>query len=365
MVSSISTDGGTRHSTSAIESLPQTATVTRNRAETSIMEKTTTNSGTFVRCFQMEGLSSGVSEVIMASWRPGTKGVYNGTVQRWLEYCRRRGHHTQHPTVSEILDFLPALFAQGLGYRATNSYRSALSSILQVPGVEQIGERNFIYRFMKGVFNLRPPQLRYSKMWNINKVLLYLKGLGRNEDLTLWQLTLKTTMLLSILAGRRIHTLHKLQISKMDISDVGGKVISHITGLTKCSKPSRPNKRIVFRAYTKNKLLCPVACIKEYLHFRAGLVDEKCTQFFKTHGKPLHPISKDTLARWVEEEVIVCASIDVTTFKPHSTIGASTSKAFHLGIPLSDILKQGQWSNAKTFFNFYCREIEKEDDSET
>ena len=136
-------------------------------------------------------------------------------------------------------------------------------------------------------------------------------------------------MLLSILAGRRLHTLHKLETSKMDISDVGGKVISHITGLTKCSKPSRPNKPIVFRAYTENKLLCPVACIKEYLHFRAGLVDEKCTQFFITHGKPHHPISKDTLARWVKE-VMVCAGIDVTTFKPHSTRGASTSKAFHL-----------------------------------
>ena len=96
VVSSISTDVGTRHSTSAIENTPQTATVTRNRVETSTREKTITNSGTFVRCFQMEGLSSGVSEVIMASWRPGTKGVYNRTVQRWLEYCRKRGYHTQH-----------------------------------------------------------------------------------------------------------------------------------------------------------------------------------------------------------------------------------------------------------------------------
>ena len=116
MVPSISTDGGTQHSTSAIESTPQTATVTMNRAEASIMEKTATNSDTFIRCFQMEGLSSGVSEVIMASWRPDTKGVYNRTVQRWLEYCRRRGYHTQHPTASEALDFLHALFAQGLGY---------------------------------------------------------------------------------------------------------------------------------------------------------------------------------------------------------------------------------------------------------
>ena len=195
-------------------------------------------------------------------------------------------------------------------------------------------------------------------------MLLYLKWLGRNEDLTLRQLTLKTAMVSSVLAGRRLHTLHKLEISKMDISDIEGKVICHITGLTKCSKPSRPNKPIVFRAYTENKLLCPVACIKEYLHFRAGLVDEKCTQFFITHSKPHHPISKDTLARLVKE-VMVCAGIDATIFKPHSTRGASTSKAFHLGIPLSDILKQGQWSNAKTFFDFYCREIEKEDDSET
>ena len=93
-------------------------------------------------------------------------------------------------------------------------------------------------------------------------------------------------------------------------------------------------------------------------------MDEKCTQFFITHSKPHHPISKDTLARLVKE-VMVCAGIDATIFKLHSTRGASTSKAFHLGIPLSDILKQGQWSNAKTFFNFYCREIEKEDDSET
>ena len=93
-------------------------------------------------------------------------------------------------------------------------------------------------------------------------------------------------------------------------------------------------------------------------------MDEKCTQFFITHEKPLHPISKDTLARWAEE-VMVCASIDVTTFKSHSTRGASTSKVFHLGILLSYILKQGQWSNAKTFFNFYCREIEEEDGSET
>ena len=80
--------------------------------------------------------------------------------------------------MSEVLD-LHALLAQGLGYSAINSHRSALSSILQVPGVEQIGEHVLFSRIMKGVFNLQSPQPRYSN------VLIYLKRIGRNEDLNL------------------------------------------------------------------------------------------------------------------------------------------------------------------------------------
>ena len=64
---------------------------------------------------------------------------------------------------------------------------------------------------MKSVFNLQVPTATYSKMWDINKVVINLKGLGRNEDLTLRQLTLKIAILLSILAGRRLYTLRKLE----------------------------------------------------------------------------------------------------------------------------------------------------------
>ena len=167
MVPTISKDGGTWHSTSVTESTPQTATITRNMAELSIMEQTTTNSGTFVRCVQMEGLSSGVSEVIMASWRPGRKVVYNRAVQRWLEYCGRWGYHPQHTTLKDVLDFLHAFFTQGLGYSDINSHRSALSSILQVPGLRPIGEHVLISQFMKGVYSLWSPHRRYSEMWDI------------------------------------------------------------------------------------------------------------------------------------------------------------------------------------------------------
>ena len=68
----------------------------------------------------------------------------------------------------------------------------------------QLGEHLLVSRFMKGFFHLRPPQPRYIKTWDIDKVLSYLKSLGPNDSLRLTQLTLKTAALLTILGGLKL-----------------------------------------------------------------------------------------------------------------------------------------------------------------
>jgi len=65
--------------------------------------------------------------------------------------------------------------------------------------------------------------------------------------MTFKQLTLKTASLLTILAGRGLHTLHMLDTSTLDFVPGEGKIICHIAGLTKCKTPKHPNKEIVFR----------------------------------------------------------------------------------------------------------------------
>ena len=72
------------------------------------------------------------------------------------------------------------------------------------------------------------------------------------------------------------------------------------------------------------------------------------SSFFITYGKPHHPASKDTLARWVKEAMRE-AGINTDIYKPHSTRSASNSKVFSMGVPLKEVLKRGQWSNATTF----------------
>ena len=54
------------------------------------------------------------------------------------------------------------------------------------------------------------------------------------------------------------------------------------------------------------------------------------------------------------------SGIDTNIFKPNSCRGASTSAAKNEGVPIEQVLKQGQWSNCMTFFKYYYRDIEPE-----
>ena len=121
------------------------------------------------------------------------------------------------------------LYELGLSYSAIGTHQSAIE---EIPSVPKLGEHWLMFRFMKRIFHLRPQQPRYTKTWNVDKVLSYLEGLESNGLLSLKQMTLRIAVLLTILAGRGIQTLHMLTVIRMDQSH--DKVIFHIIRLIKC-----------------------------------------------------------------------------------------------------------------------------------
>jgi hypothetical protein len=62
-----------------------------------------------------------------------------------------------------------------------------------------------------------------------------------------------------------------------------------------------------------------------------------------------------TISRWVRE-FLHQAGVDTEKFKAHSVRGATTSKAKKEGLSVEMIVQKANWSNAKTFQKFYCRE---------
>ena len=106
------------------------------------------------------------------------------------------------------------------------------------PGVPQLGENWLVSRFMKGIFHLRPPQPKYTKTWDVSKVLSYLKSLGPND--TQFEATnIENSSLVDNLSWTTNSCTTMFSVTYMDQSL--DKVIFHVIGLIKCSKPTRPN----------------------------------------------------------------------------------------------------------------------------
>ena len=134
-------------------------------------------------------------------------------------------------------------------------------------------------------------------------------------------------------------------------------VIFQVIGQTKCFKSTKSNQRVVYIAYVKDGLLCPIKCIYAYLAQRSEIVSQDFSEFLITFGKPPRPGSKELLARWVKG-VIGNSGNHTEIFKADSTRVTSNTAAHKLGMPLLEALKSRQWSNAGTFFTYYFREIE-------
>ena len=186
-------------------------------------------------------------------------------------------------------------------------------------------------------------------IWDTDVLLQYLDSLD-NTSL----LTCKTTVLLTILSGQRVSTIHKFRLIQLQLT-TDMAVFNLGNALLKHSKPGRSNPPIVFHRYPHGHCLCPIQTIRDYLQQRTPLAPQT-DEFFLTHRRPYHPASKDPLARWVKE-ILKLSGIDASQYAAHSCCSASSLKAKMSGVPMEQILKCGQWKSTHTFVNFYDKQI--------
>ena len=112
--------------------------------------------------FRHYNVSKEVTEILMASWRPGTQKQYKTYLKKWLEFCSIRKIYYSSSKISETVEFLMTLYNQGLRYSNINPARSALSLILTINNCGNFGSHPLVTRFMKGIYELNKPQLKYT-----------------------------------------------------------------------------------------------------------------------------------------------------------------------------------------------------------
>ena len=271
-----------------------------------------------------------------------------------MYFCSERGSNPFSPPVTCLLDFLAALYRKGLSYSSINSARSAVSSFCAMTFAnEPIGKHCLVKRFMRGVFLLRPSLPRYQVTWPVDKVLHFLERLTVDPGcVDLKQLTLKTVMLLALLSGQRLQSLHLITLQNVTISDSLIKI--RFGDLIKQSRPNYHLHELTFHTFA-NVQLCIVFHLTLYREVTQPLRGNESALFI-SFCRPHKKVSKDTIARWIRT-VMQDSGIDISIFKPHSCRAASVSHANKVGVPLATILRTAGWSSDCTFRKFYNKPI--------
>ena len=279
-------------STSSSMSTTVTLASTRSSPSASTVSKASTVGMQIIRkSLESKNVSGHSADIILASWRSGTQKQYQTYINKWLNYCCERELDSLHPSV---------------------------------------------VRFLKGVFNLRPPVPRYKEVWDVSIVLRFLKTLSPVSSLSLKNLSLKLVMLLSLVTAQRGQTLHLLDVNLMSTYD--SSIVFTFNKPLKQSTPRTQVKPLVLKAYTHDERLCVFSTLKEYLQ-RTETLRVTGSQLLISFQKPHKAVSRDTISRWIRT-VMQLSGTNLDVYKAHSTRAASVSAAHRAQVPVQEILSK-------------------------
>lgn len=285
---------------------------------------------------------------LLVTNRPGISG---------FSWCSREKIDPFQAPVNSILNYLSILFDEGLEYRTINCHCSAISAYHAIVDGKPVGQNPRVCALLSGVFNQRPPQPRYTFVWDVEVVLRYIKSLEKNRILSIIDLSYKLTGLLALSAALRVSAIQHLNIDFMARSE--SSYTFYFNKLHKSWKRGKSPPTVTYQAYPQDTDLCVVKTLDEYIDRTKGWRSTKdFSQLLLSTTAPHKPVVSSTISGWLKK-LLARAGIDTSVFKAHSTRSASSSKANLGGAPITEILKRGSWSSESTWQKFYNKNIVK------
>ena len=165
--------------------------------------------------------------------------------------------------MNDVVEFLSFLYDNGGRYGVIATARSTLGIFLHIPGVPVLANHPLIQKVVKGAYNTRRQAPRYVVIWDTDTLLHYLNSLD-NTLIYFKLLSYKVTVLLTILSGQQVSTLHKFRLSQLQLT-TDMAVFNLGTSLLKHSKPGRATAPIVFHRYPHGRRLCPLEAVQDYV----------------------------------------------------------------------------------------------------
>ncbi|XP_063291273.1 chymotrypsin-like elastase family member 1 [Pelobates fuscus] len=189
------------------------------------------------------------------------------------------------------MNFLTSLFTAGKSYRSINVVRSAISVGHTPTQGTPVGKDPLICRLLRGMRLRRPPEPKYSRLWDIGVVLQFLRNWPPNEELSLCQLTAKFTFLLCLVSFRWVSDVRAFDADTFTFCPSG--VTFQVSRRTKSNSHS-----VFYPFFPSDPPLCVVSTVRQYVEATATLRQSSTHQLLISYVRPYGPVSVTTLARW-------------------------------------------------------------------
>lgn len=180
---------------------------------------------------------------------------------------------------------------------------------------------------MRGVFIDRPNIPQYAETWDVSIVLSFIRSMGDNEVLSLFNLASKLVMLLALVTRQRAQTLSYFDLDNMHVYE--GRVVFCVRILAKQSRPSYHLKPVTILAFS-DKMPCVVSCLNVYILKTKQFRSIENRKLILTTQKPYREASKDNISRWIRT-LLSKAGFDTSKFSGHITRAAARAAARSAG----------------------------------
>ena len=159
-------------------------------------------------------ISERASNLITNNRRTSSIKHYESAWKKWCGWYSQWEISSTRSNINYVLDFLAELFKKGLEYRAIGTHRSTIFAFHDPFENIRAGNHSRVSALMSGIFNKRPPQPKHPFIWDVVTVLDFLRKLPGNDLLSDKLLTLKVSMLFSLLSASRMSEITNLRVDR-------------------------------------------------------------------------------------------------------------------------------------------------------
>ncbi|XP_046734985.1 uncharacterized protein LOC124404700 [Diprion similis] len=283
------------------------------------------------KAFLLQDVPRSALDTTMASLSQATLKQYERPVSLWWKFCQDTQVSVFSPPRRSVLEFLTICTSNLGSYSSLNTYRSAVSLITMT----NVGQDQFVKRFMKGFATQKPSRPKYNKTWDPSKVLDHISRFYPNSELSFEKLSKKLVVLLALITAQRVHTLSLIRVE--NIRFLEDEIRIEIPDRIKTSGMNRNQPRLIIPAFKEKLQLCPVQTLRDYLDRSKALSSPRDPFLIVITKAPYTHASSQTIRHWIKK-VLNDSGID-RTFAAHSSRHASTSAAARQGLNMETIYR--------------------------